>query len=128
MTPIMGERREVKTEGHRRRILGELLLQEGAPVGQGMKGVGSVATETEAVALDEEMIDEETVLIGDPLSDVTLIGTADVMVDSKRGATTSRGTIRGRFHAGSAHSSGPHWPQGRTGSIEARDLLPHRIR
>ena len=109
-------------------IPGELLLQEGAPVGQGMTGVVSVATETEAVALDEEMIDEETVLIGDPLSDVTLIGTADVMVDSRRGVTTSRGTIRGRSHAGSAHSSGPHWPQERTGSIEARDLLPHRIR
>ena len=92
-----------------------------------MTGVVSVATETEAVAQEEGAIDEVTVLTGGPLNDVTLIET-DVMVDSRRGATTSRGTIRGRSHAGSAHSSGPHWPQEKTGSTAARDLLPLRIR
>ena len=127
MISIMGGGRGVKIGGRRRLVPGELRPREGAPVGQGMTGAVSVATETEAVALDEEMIDEETVLIGGPLSDMTLIGT-DVMVDSRRGATTSRGTIRGRPHAGSAHSSGPHWPQEKTGSTAARDLLPLRIR
>ena len=127
MIPIMGEGSEVKIGGSRRMVPGELLLQGGAPVGQGTMGVVSVATETEAVAQGEEVIDEVTVLTGGPLNDVPPIN-ADVMVDSRRGATTSRGTIRGRPHADSAHSSGPHWPQEKTGSIAARDLLPLRIR
>ena len=125
--PIMEKGREVKTGGRRRMDPGELLLPGGAQVGQGMTGVVSVATETEAVAREEEVIDEVTVLTRGPLNDVTPIE-PDVMVDSRRGATTSRGTIRGRSHADSAHSSGPHWPQEKTGSIAARDLLPLRIR
>ena len=91
-----------------------------------MTGAVSVATETEAVALDEEMIDEETVLIGDPLNDVTPVRT-DAMADSRRGATKSRGTIRGRPRAGLARSSGPHWPQEETGLTADRDLLPRQI-
>ena len=127
MMPIMEKGREVRIGGRRRMVPGELLLQGGAPVGQGMTGVVSVATETEAVAQGEEVIDEVTVLTRGPLNDVTPIE-PDVMVDSRRGATTSRGTIRGRSHADSAHSSGPHWPREETGSIAARDLLPLRIR
>ena len=127
MTLTTEEIDEARIGGSRRMVPGELLLQEGAPVGQGMMGVESVATETEAVAQGEEVIDEVTVLTGGPLSDVTPIET-DVMVDSRRGATTSRGTIRGRSHADSARSSGPHWPREETGSIAARDLLPLRTR
>ena len=108
-------------------VPGELLLQGGALVGQGTKGVVSVASEMEAAARDEEVIDEATVLTGGPLNDVPLIK-ADAMVDLKRGATTSRGMIRGRPHADSAHSSGPHWPREEMGSIAVRDLLPLRIR
>ena len=125
--PIMEKGREVKIGGRRRTDPGELLLPGGAQVARGMTGVVSVATETEAVAREEEVIDEVTVLTRGPLNDVTLIE-PDVMVDSRRGMTTSRGTIRGRSHADSAHSSGPHGPQEKTGSIAARDLLPLRIR
>ena len=84
-------------------------------------------TEMEAGARDEEVIDEETVLNGEPLTDVRMIEPDD-MVDSTRGAMTSRGMIHGKLHAGSAHSSGPHWPQEGTGSNEARDLLPRQGR
>ena len=87
----------------------------------------SVANDTEAVVLGEEMIDEETVLKGEPLNDATVIE-LDVMVDLRRGVTTSRGAIRGRPHAASAHCSGPHWPREGTESIEARDLPRRRIR
>ena len=90
-------------------------------------GAVSVATETEAAALGEEMIDEETVLKGEPLTDVTMIE-PDVMVDSRRGATTSRGAIRGRPRAVSAHFSGPHWPREGTESTGPRDLPRRRIR
>ena len=126
-TPTMEGIDEAKIGGRRRMVPGELLLQGGAPVGQGTTGVVSVASETEAVARGEEVIDEVTVLTGGPLNDVPPIQ-ADVMVDSRRGATTSRGMIRGRPHADSAHSSGPHWPRGEMGSIADRDLLPLRIR
>ena len=125
-TRTMGERREVKIGGRRRRAPGDLLRQEEVLIDQGTTGAVGVATATEAGVLGEEMIDEETVLKGEPLTDVITIEPDD-MVDSRRGATTSRGTIRGRSHADSAHSSGPHWPQEKTGSIAARDLLLLRI-
>ena len=127
MMLIMEEDSEAKIGGSRRTVPGELLLQGGALVGQGTKEAVSVASEMGAAARDEEVIDEVTVLTGGPLNDVPPIK-ADVMVDSRRGATTSRGTIRGRSHADSARSSGPHWPREETGSIAARDLLPLRIR
>ena len=127
MMLIMEEDSEAKIGGSRRTVPGELLLQGGALVGQGTKGVVSVASEMEAAARGEEVIDEATVLTGGPLNDVPLIK-ADAMVDLRRGATTSRGTIRGRLHAGSAHSSGPHWPQEEMESTEARGLLPRRGR
>ena len=94
MIPIMGEDSEAKIGGSRRTVPGELLLQGGALVGQGTKGVVSAESEMEAAARDEEVIDEATVLTGDPLNDVPLIK-ADAMVDLKRG-TTTRGMIRGR--------------------------------
>ena len=125
--PIMEKGREVKIGGRRRMDPGELLLPGGAQVARGMTGVVSVATETEAVAREEEVIDEVTVLTRGPLNDVTPIE-PDVMVDSRRGATTSRGTIRGRSHADSARSSGPHWPREETGSIVVLALLRHRTR
>ena len=62
-----------------------------------MTEMGAVALIEETI--DEEVIDEETVLRGDPLNDAIVIE-PDVMVDSRRGATTSRGTIRGRLHVG----------------------------
>ena len=127
MMPIMEKGREAKTVGHRRMDPEEPLHLGEAQAARGMTGVVSVATETEAVAREEEVIDEVTVLTRGPLNDVTLIE-PDVMVDSRRGTTTSRGTIRGRSHADSARSSGPHWPREETGSIAARDLLPLRIR
>ena len=123
---IMGEGSEVKIGGSRRTVPGELLLQGGALVGQGTKGVVSVASEMEAAARDEEVIDEATVLTGGPLNDVPLIK-ADAMVDLKRG-TMTRGMIRGRLHADSGHFSGPHWPREEMGSTAVRDPLPLRIR
>ena len=90
-------------------------------------GAVSVAAEMEAVALGEEVIDEETVPNAEPLTDVRMIE-PDGMVDSTRGAMTSRGMIHGKLHAGSAPFSGPHWPQEGTGSIEERGLPLHRIR
>ena len=124
---ITEEDSEAKIGGSRRTVPGELLLQGGALVGQGTKEAVSVASEMEAAARDEEVIDEATVLTGGPLNDAIVIEPG-AMVDSMRGATTSRGTIRGRLHAGLAHSSGPHWPREGAESIEARGLLPHRIR
>ena len=104
---------------------GELLLPGGAQVARGMTGVVSVATETEAVAREEEAIDEVIVLTRGPLNDVTLIG-PDVMVDSRKGTMTSRGMIRGRSLVDSARSSGPHWPREETGSIVVLARLPRR--
>ena len=126
MMLIMEEDSEAKIGGSRRTVPGELLLRGGALVGQGTKGVVSVASETEAVARGEEVIDEVTVLTGGPLNDVPLIK-ADAMVDLKRGMTT-KGMIRGRLPADLAHSSGPHWPRDEMGSTAARDLLRLRIR
>ena len=126
MMLIMEEDSEAKIGGSRRTVPGELLLQGGALVGQGTKEAVSVASEMAAAARDEEVIDEVTVLTGGPLNDVPLIK-ADATVDLKRGMTT-RGMIRGRLHADSAHSSGPHWPRDEMGLTAARDLLPLRIR
>ena len=106
---------------------GELLLQGEAQVARGTTGVVSVATETGAVVREEEAIDEVIVLTKDPLSDVTPIG-PDVTEDSRKGTTTSRGTIRGRSHVDSARFSGPHWPREETGSIVVLALLPRRTR
>ena len=126
MTSIMGGGREAKIVGHRRLVREGLLLQGEARAGQGTMGLVST-DETGVVTRRKEAIDEVTVLNGDPLNDVTPVRT-DVMADSRRGATKSRGTIRGRPRAGLAHSSGPHWPQEKTGSTAARDHLPLRIR
>ena len=127
MTVTMGGRREAKIGGHRLQVPGDPLRQGEVQLGRGLRGAVSVANEMEAGARDEEVVDEETVPNGEPLNGVKLIEPDD-MVDSRRGATTSRGTIRGRSHADSAHSSGRHWPREETGSIAARDLLPLRIR
>ena len=113
--------------GHRRQVPGEPLRREEVRLGQGAKGIAIVVNETEAGALDEGVIDEETVPNGEPLNGVKLIEPDD-MVDSRRGAMTSNGTTRGKLHAVSARSSGPHWPQERTGSIEAWGLPLHRTR
>ena len=126
MTLTTEEIDEARIGGSRRMVPGELLLQGGAPVGQRMTGAVSVATETEAVARGEEVIDEVTVLTGGPLNDVPLIK-ADATVDLKRGMTI-REMIRGRLHADSGHFSGPHWPRDEMGLTAARDLLPLRIR
>ena len=107
-------------------VLGGRPLQAEVLVSRGMKEAVSVANETVVAARDEEMTDEVTVLREGPLNDVALTK-VDVMVDLRKGMT-SKGMIRGRLPADSAHSSGPHWPREGTESIEARDLLPHRIR
>ena len=99
MITIMEERREVRKGGHRRQVPGGPLRQVGAPVDQGTTGVVSAVNETEAVSLGEGVIDEETVLTGGPLNDAMVIEPG-AMVDSMRGATTSRGTIHGRLHVG----------------------------
>ena len=68
--------------------------------------------------------DEEIALREGPLSGarVTDLG---AMAGSMRVTRTSRGTIRGRPLVGGARSSGPHWPQEKTESNGALDLL-HR--
>ena len=106
---------------------GEPLLPGEAQVARGTTGAVSVVNETGAVVREEEVIDEVIVLRRDTLHDVTLIG-PDVMVDSKKGTTTSRGMIRGRPLVDSARSSGPHWPREETGSIVVLALLPRRTR
>ena len=126
MTLTTEEIDEARIGGSRRMVPGELLLQAGVLVGQGMKEAVSVASEMVAAARDEEVTDEVTVLRGGPLNDVALIK-ADAMVDLKRGMTT-KGMIRGRLPADSAHSSGPHWPRDEMGLTAVRDLLPLRIR
>ena len=126
MTPTMEEIDEAKIRGHRRRVPGERLLQAEVQVGRGMTEAVSVVNETVVAARDEETIDEVTVLREDPLNDVALIK-VDVMVDLRKGMT-SKGMIRGRLPAGSAHSSGPHWPRDEMGLTAARGLLRLRIR
>ena len=126
MTPTMEEIDEAKIRGHRRLVPGERLLQAEVQVGRGMKEAVSVVNETVVAARDEEMTDEVTVLREGPLNDVALIK-ADAMVDLKRGMTT-KGMIRGRLPADSAHSSGPHWPRDEMGLTVVRDLLLLRIR
>ena len=121
MIPTMEEGREAKIGGRGRLVREGLLLQGEARAGQG------TIDETGVVTRREEVIDEVTVLNGDPLNDVTPVRT-DVMADSRRGATKSRGTIRGRPRAGLARSSGPHWPQEETGLTADRDPLPRQIR
>ena len=126
MMLTMEEIDEARIGGSRRMVPGELLLQAEVLVGRGMKEAVSVASEMVAAARDEEVTDEVTVLIGGPLNDVPLIK-ADATVDLKRGMTT-KGMIRGRLPADSAHSSGPHWPRDEMGLTAVRDLLPLRIR
>ena len=117
----------VKIGGRRRQVPDDLLRQGEVQLGRGPMGAASVATEMEAGARGEEVIDEETVPNGEPFTGARMIEPDD-MVDSRRGAMTSRGMIHGKLHAGSAHSSGPHWPQEGTGSIEVRGLPLHRTR
>ena len=126
MTPIMEGIDEPKIGGRRRMIPGGRLLQAEVLVGRGMTEAVTVANETAAVARGEETIDEVTVGKGDPLNDVAVIK-VDAMVDLRKGMTT-RGTIRGRLLGGSAHSSGPHWPQDEMGLNEAQGLPRLRIR
>ena len=126
MTPTTEEIDEAKIGGRRRMVPGERLLQAGVLAGRGTKEAVSVANEMVAAARDEEVTDEATVLRGGPLNDVALIK-ADATVDLKRGMTT-KGMIRGRLPADSAHSSGPHWPRGEMGLTAVRDLLLLRIR
>ena len=95
----MEKGREVKIGGRRRMDPGEPLLPGEAQVARGTTAAVSVVNETGAVVREEEVIDEVIVLRRDTLHDATLIG-PDVMVDSRRGATTSRGTIHGRLHVG----------------------------
>ena len=90
-------------------------------------GAASVVTEMEAVVLGEGVIDEETAPNEEPLTDVRMIEPDD-MVDSERGATTSRGMIHGKLRADSDHFSGPHWPPEGTGSIADKDRLLRRLR
>ena len=123
--PIMEKGREVKIGGRRRMDPGELLLPGEAQAARGMMGAASVVNETGVVGRGEEVIDEVIVLRRDTLHDVTLIG-PDVMEDSRKGTTTSRGTIRGRSHVDSARFSGPHWPREETGSIVVLARLPRR--
>ena len=126
MTPTMEGIDEAKTGGHSRMVLGGRLHQAEVQVSRGMKEAVSVANETAAVARDEEMTDEATVQREDLLNDVALIK-VDVMVDLRKGMT-SKGMIRGRLPADSAHSSGPHWPRDEMGLTAARGLLRLRIR
>ena len=117
----MGGGREAKIGGHSR------TAREGAQAGQEMMGVAIVVSEggTGVAIRKEEVIDEAIVLRRDTPHDVTLTG-PDVMVDSKKGTTTSRGMIRGRSLVDSARSSGPHWPREETGSTVVLALLPRR--
>ena len=127
MMPTMEKGREVKIGGRRRTDPGEPLLPGEAQVARGTTGAVSVVNETGVVGRGEEVIDEVIVLRRDALHGMMLIG-PDVMVDSKKGTTTSRGMIRGRSLVDSARSSGPHWPREETGSIVVLALLPRRTR
>ena len=123
MIIITEKAREARTGGHRRQVRGDPLREVGAPVGQDTTGAASVTNEIEAVSPGEGMIDEETAQIGDSLNGAMAIG-PDATVDWMKDVKMSRGTIRGKPLEGWAHSSGPHWPQEKTGSIEVRGLLP----
>ena len=125
MMPTTEKGREVKIGGRRRTDPGEPLHLGEARVGRGTTGAVSVVNETGVVGRGEEVIDEVIVLRRDALHDMMLIG-PDVMVDSKKDTTTSRGTIRGRPLVDSARSSGPHWPRGETGPTVVLALLPRR--
>ena len=127
MMPIMEKGREAKNGGRRRLDPDEPLQPGEAQVARGVMGAASVVNETGVVGRGEEVIDEVIVLRRDALHDMMLIG-PDVMVDSKKDTTTSRGTIRGRPLVDSASSSGPHWPREETGSIVVLALLPRRTR
>ena len=124
MITITGKAREARTGGRRRQVRGDPLREVGAPVGQGTTGVASVTNETEAVNPGEGVIDEETAQIGDSLNGAMAIG-PDATVDWMKDVKTSRGTVHGKLPVGWGRSSGPHWPQGETGSSEVRDLLRH---
>ena len=96
------------------------LVREETPIGQEEAEVEAEAEVQEIGRIGK--IDEETVLRGRPLGGAraTDLGAT---VGSMRVTRTNRGTIRGRPLVGWARSSGPHWPQGETGSSGARDLL-----
>ena len=125
MMPIMEEGREAKNGGRSRLDSGEPLQPGEAQVARGVMGAASAVSETGVAGRGEEVIDEVIVLRRDALHDMMLIG-PDVMVDSKKDTTTSRGTIRGRPLVDSASSSGPHWPREETGSIVVLALPPRR--
>ena len=83
--------------------------------------------ETGVVIRREEVTDEAAVLSADPLKDAMMVE-IDVTADLRKAATTSRETVPGKPRADLDRSSGPHWPQEKTGSTAVRDLLPLRIR
>ena len=123
----MEGRPEARTGGHRRQGPGEPLRREGVRLGQGAKGIAIVVNETEAGAPDEEVVDGETALNGELLDGAKWIEPDDT-VGSRKVKMMNNGTARGRLHAVLVRSSGPHWPQRKTGSIEEWDLLLHRTR
>ena len=104
-------------------------VREGAQADQEMMGVVTVVSvdETGVVIRREEVTDEAAVLSADPLKDAMMVE-IDVTADLRKGARTSRGTIPGRSRADSDHSSGPHWPQERTGSIVGKGPLLRQAR
>ena len=122
MTPTMKGGSEAKIGGHSR------TGREGVQAGREMMGVAIVVSVggTGVVIRREEAIDEVTVLNVDPLNDVTPVR-IDVMADSRRDVTTSRGMIPGKPRADSGHFSGPHWPPEKTGSTVGKDRLLRQV-
>ena len=123
MTPTTREGSEAKIGGPSRTV------REGAQADQEMMGVVTVVSidETGVVIRRKEMTDEVAVLNADPLRGVTMVE-IDVTADSRKGATTSRETVPGKSRADLDRSSGPHWPQERTGSIAGKGPLLCQVR
>ena len=121
MITIMGDLLGARIGGHPRQV------RDGVQV---VREAKTVVNEVEVVTQEEGRIgkiDEETALRGGPLSGAKVIDLG-ATVGLMRVVMTSRGMIRGRPLVGWARSSGPHWPQERTGSNEALDLLLRRGR
>ena len=123
--PITEEVHEAKIGGRSRQDPGEPRQPGEARLARGAMGAASAVTVMGAAGQEEEAIVEAIVLRRDVLPDTMPIG-PDVMVDLKKDMTRSSGTIRGRPLAGSARSSGPHWPREGMGSIVVLALLPRR--
>ena len=124
MTPTTREGSEAKIGGPSRTV------REGAQADQEMMGVVTVVSidETGVVIRRKEMTDEVAVLNADPLRGVTMVE-IDVTADLRKAATTtSRETVPGKSRADLDRSSGPHWPQERTGSIVGKGPLLRQAR